>query len=226
MPKVKRPYVSDHRRDLAQRTREKILAGARELFRDRGYGATTIQEIATRATVAVPTVYATFGSKRAILLQLLDSIEVVAKQSSLLASLAEHAGDPRMQLRIFVDFHVRLFTLGADMIRIAQLAGEADPDIAALWALGSERRLATCRKLAASLMPERALKDHLSEDRAIDILWALTSPEFYSLFVRDRKWSPDAFGDWLHTVAEEQLLAGPSVRAEESRKPRPPRKRK
>ena len=48
--------------------------------------------------------------------------------------------------------------------------------------------------------------------RASIVTRALTSPEFFSLFVRGQKWSPDAFGDWLHTVAEEQLLAGPSAR--------------
>ena len=207
MSKVKRPYVSDHRRDLAQRTREKILASARELFREKGYGETTIQAIAKHAAVAVPTVYATFGGKRAILLQLLDSIEVLADQSSLLALLAEHAREPRAQLRALVDFHVRLFMQGADMIRIAQLSGEADPDIAALWAVGSARRLETCRKLVANLAPQQALKENLNEDRAIDILWALTSPEFYTLFVRDRQWSPEALSHWLYAVAQEQLLA-------------------
>ncbi len=213
MPKVKRPYMSDHRRDLAQRTREKILTSARELFRDRGYGATTIQEIAAGAAVAVPTVYATFGSKRAILLQLLESIEVLAEQSSLIASLAEAAREPRKQLRALVDFHVRLFTVGADMIRIAQLAGEGDPDIAALWALGSARRLETCRKLFASLASRHALKENLDHERAIDILWALTSPEFYSLFVRDRQWSPEAFADWLYATAQEELLASRAGRS-------------
>lgn len=222
MPKVKRPYISDHRRDLAQRTREKILASARELFRAKGYGETTIQAIAKHAAVAVPTVYATFGGKRAILLQLLDSIEVMADQSRLLASLAEHARQPRAQLRAFVDFHVRLFTQGADMIRIAQLSGEADPDIAALWALGSARRLETCRKLVASLAPHRALKENLNEDRAVDILWALTSPEFYSLLVRDRQWSSEELGDWLNAVAQEQLL--PSGQTEKRRPRQPSRK--
>ena len=40
-----------------------------------------------------------------------------------------------------------------------------------------------------------------------DILWALTSPECYSLFVRNRQWSAEALGDWLYAVAQEQLLA-------------------
>lgn len=226
MPKVKRPYASDHRRDLARRTHDKILASARELFRDQGYGATTIQEIAERASVAVPTVYAVFGGKRAILLRLLDSIEGLADQSSLVALLAEHAREPRAQLRTFVDFHVRLFTLGADMIRIAQLAGEANRDIADLWALGATRRLETCQKLMASFAPHRALKDGLSEDRAVDILWALSSPETYSLIVRDRRWSPEAFGDWLFAIAQSELLASASAPAARARVQRPLRREK
>ncbi len=226
MARVKRSYVSSHRRDLAQRTREKILAAARQLFRDRGYGETTIQAIAKRAAVAVPTVYAVFGGKRAILLSLLDSIEGLADQSSLIASLAEHAREPRAQLHAFIDFQVRLFTAGADMIRIAELAGEANQDIAELWSLGAARRLETCRKLVASLAAHRALKEGLSEARAIDILWTLSSPEMYSLLVRERQWSPAELGDWLYGDTQTQLLETSSHPRAKTSSQQPSRKRK
>jgi hypothetical protein len=58
-----------------------------------------------------------------------------------------------------------------------------------------------------SLARRHALREDLAENHAVDILWALTGPEVYSLFVRERQWSPDRFGDWLHGLAQEQLLA-------------------
>jgi AcrR family transcriptional regulator len=49
-----------------------VLRAARELFIARGYPATTIEEIAGRAGVSKPTVFAAVGSKQAILKQLRD----------------------------------------------------------------------------------------------------------------------------------------------------------
>ncbi len=50
------------------RTKEEILQSAIELFAEKGYNATTIEEIAERAVVGVGTVYNYFGSKRGLLL--------------------------------------------------------------------------------------------------------------------------------------------------------------
>ena len=110
MRQVKRKYESAHRKNLAQHTREQILASARGLFRDQGYGRTTIEEIAAKAGVSAPAVYATFGGKRAVLLKLLDEMETAADPAQLLEQLKKTATDERARLRAFVDFSVRLFT--------------------------------------------------------------------------------------------------------------------
>ena len=60
------------RRPKAQATRRRIRDAARRLFVERGYVATTIEAIAGEAGVAVPTVYLAFGTKRALLAELLD----------------------------------------------------------------------------------------------------------------------------------------------------------
>src|SRR5215217_558269 len=60
------------RAEKARQTRRRMLAAARELFVERGYGATALQDIADRAEVAVQTIYFTFGTKRALLKELAD----------------------------------------------------------------------------------------------------------------------------------------------------------
>jgi AcrR family transcriptional regulator len=212
MKKVKRKYESAHRKLLAGQTRGQILESARRLFRDRGYGRVTIEEIAADAGVAVPTVYATYGGKRAILLHLLDEMEKAADVSALLAALRDCAGDERAQLRAFVDFSVRLFSEGGDLIRIAELAGAADPDVAALWQTGGARRLQACRSVLSGWERRGLLRGGLTESRAIDILWCLCGAEFYGLFVRECRWTPQQFGEWLYALASEQLLATPGRR--------------
>ena len=207
MKKVKRKYDSAHRKQLAGKTREQILESARRLFRDRGYGRVTIEDIATAATVAVPTVYATFGGKRVILMQLLDEMEKAADAPALVELLKDRSSDAPARLRAFTDFSVRLFTKDNDLIRIAMLADAADPDVAALWETGDARRLAACRAVLEGWEQRGLLRQGLTEDRAVDILWALASAEFYGLFIRGRRWTPAQFADWLYHLAAEQLLS-------------------
>ena len=56
-------YNSPLRELQAKRTRERILQAARETFRDKGYGATTLADIAGAAGVAESTVRAVFKTK-------------------------------------------------------------------------------------------------------------------------------------------------------------------
>ncbi|HEY6399058.1 MAG TPA: TetR family transcriptional regulator, partial [Solirubrobacteraceae bacterium] len=56
-------YNSPLREQQARQTRERILQAARETFRDSGYGATTLADIAAAAGVAEPTVRAAFKTK-------------------------------------------------------------------------------------------------------------------------------------------------------------------
>src|SRR6266545_6571401 len=71
-PESRRPYDSPRRRDQARATRQAVLDAGRELFIARGYVATTIEAIAALASVSPETIYAVFGSKRALLSELVD----------------------------------------------------------------------------------------------------------------------------------------------------------
>jgi hypothetical protein len=124
-------------------------------------------------------------------------------------------------LRAFIDFSMTLLTSAADLIRIAELGGKANQDIAALWTTGEDHRRETCRRLVESLVRSGALRDGLAADRAIDILWVLASSEVYSLLVMNRQWSPDALGDLLYGIAEAQLLA-PGLGPARKNRARPP----
>jgi AcrR family transcriptional regulator len=66
-------YNSPRRREAAAQTRQAILDAARRLFAERGYAATTVQEIAAGARVATATVYASVGGKPRLLDELVSS---------------------------------------------------------------------------------------------------------------------------------------------------------
>jgi AcrR family transcriptional regulator len=78
----------DRRERMAQQTRRDILTTARRLFAERGYGATSINDIAQEADVAIQTIYARRGSKRGMLIALVDLIDEEA-------DVGHHAGPPR-----------------------------------------------------------------------------------------------------------------------------------
>ena len=62
-----RAYDSSRRREAAAARRAAILAAAHDLFVEQGYAATTMQAVAERAGVALDTVYASVGTKPALL---------------------------------------------------------------------------------------------------------------------------------------------------------------
>jgi AcrR family transcriptional regulator len=62
------------RRLTAEQRRQQLFAVALELFAQRGYRATTMDDIAERAGVTKPLLYQHFSSKRALYLELVDSI--------------------------------------------------------------------------------------------------------------------------------------------------------
>jgi AcrR family transcriptional regulator len=62
------------RRLTAEQRRDQLFTVALELFAQRGYRATTMDDIAERAGVTKPLLYQHFSSKRALYLELVDSI--------------------------------------------------------------------------------------------------------------------------------------------------------
>jgi AcrR family transcriptional regulator len=203
---AKRAYDSTRRRASAEQRRGRILEAARHLFGRYGYGATSIEQIAREASVAVPTVYAMYHSKRALLFALLDGADSHADVAGLQRDLETAAGDARKQLRRLVSFTCRFYTRAADIIDIARGAGSTNEDLLALWKEGEERRLRAQAPLADAWSRAGALRKGLSSDEALDILWAMTGADHYRLFVLERNWSANRFEAWLGETLERVLL--------------------
>jgi AcrR family transcriptional regulator len=70
---TKRQYVSKVRSRRADVTRTRVLNAAKKLFMRHGIDRATMAEIADKAKVAVPTVYALYKSKEGILRALMES---------------------------------------------------------------------------------------------------------------------------------------------------------
>src|SRR6185503_16429608 len=68
--KSQRDYDGRSRQERARRQRETTLEVARQLFLDGGYGATTVESIATASGVSQATIYKTYGGKAGLLREL------------------------------------------------------------------------------------------------------------------------------------------------------------
>jgi AcrR family transcriptional regulator len=80
-------------RMTAQERREQLVGVARSIFAERGYEATSIEEIADRAGVSKPVVYQHFGGKEGVYAVVVDR-EVRHLTASI--TQAFDAGNPRM----------------------------------------------------------------------------------------------------------------------------------
>ncbi len=94
------------RRLTAEQRRDQLLAVALELFAQRGYRATTMDDIAEAAGVTKPLLYQHFSSKRALYLELVDAIA-----QNLLAAISRavsEADGPRQQVELGFAAYFRL----------------------------------------------------------------------------------------------------------------------
>ena len=85
-----------HRRLTADARRRQLFAIALELFAERGYSATTMDDIAVAAGVTKPLVYQHFESKRALYLELLDVVATELTENIVTATA--RANGPRQQV--------------------------------------------------------------------------------------------------------------------------------
>ncbi|MEO6827152.1 MAG: TetR/AcrR family transcriptional regulator [Microbacteriaceae bacterium] len=206
--KFARSYNSPVRAQRAAQAKERIISAARRRFVEDGYAGTSVAAIATDARVSRRTVYDTFSTKKDLLMALLGRMAPLS-QLEFEVALAKAAGDAHAQLRIAIDFLVQYYQDGADVLGMVHAAADADPDIAELERTGESFRRMAQAPIVADWSQRGILRRGLHGDRAADILWSMTAPQVYRLFVIECEWTRSDFADWLCRSLEAQLLVRP-----------------
>lgn len=98
--------------ERSERSRTAILDAALELFSHRGYGATSMRDIAGKAGVSTGSVYHHFADKEAIFLGLLEQFKAVTERP---------------------DFPINVVLERGDFIHDLTALGEAARDVLARW---------------------------------------------------------------------------------------------
>jgi AcrR family transcriptional regulator len=207
VPDVKR---SSKRTERARQTRQRIVQAAHGLFVEQGYGVTVMPEIASRAGVAVQTIYFTFGTKRALLKEVVDV--AIAGDSEPIATMDRPwfrdslaADTAEAMLRAHVQGTCRVLERVAPILQVLDAASAADPEIAGLWSFDADPRHTVQAAAAEALVSKPGARPGLTAEFVADILFGLLSPELYQLVVRDRGWSSEAYERWIHDTLQAQL---------------------
>jgi AcrR family transcriptional regulator len=200
-----RRYQSPLRQERAADTRRRIARAALDLFTEGGFGGTTVAAIAERAGVSAQTVYATFGSKGAILRALLAQMEENADAALWRERIASEP-DPRLKLTAFAQWSAGLFASIKPVIAAAQGAA-SDPATLELREEANGHRRAALDALVGTLEATGALRAGLSRGQAVDRAWILTGVEPYLAATDGCGWSDPAYAEWLADLLISQLLA-------------------
>jgi AcrR family transcriptional regulator len=201
--KPTRPYRSPVRAEGARRTRQAITTAATRLFVVHGYAATSLADVAATAGVARPTVFATFGSKAALLRQVLD--EALAGDDEPVP-VAERpwfrpVWEARTQQAVLAAYGEVCTLIGsraADVFEVVRCAADDAAEVAELW-----ETLLRNRRAGARMVVDRArslpgpLRRDADVEHAVDVLWFFNDPGHYTALVRRCGWPEESFRTWL-----------------------------
>ncbi|MDY7088532.1 MAG: TetR/AcrR family transcriptional regulator [Actinomycetota bacterium] len=213
-PKPARPYRSAVRQEGARRTRQAVVRAATDLFVSSGYGTTSLAQVATAAGVARPTVSATFGSKAALLRQVLD--EALAGDDEPVPVAERPWFQPVWQATTpgaVLDGYAGVCTLiggrAARVFEVVRRAADETPELAEIWESLLRNRRAGARMVVERLLAlDARLKQGGEQERAVDELWFYNDPAHYGALVVRCGWTKDSFQTWLAERMRDVLLAG------------------
>lgn len=201
----RRTYRTTIRRGEAPRL---ICEAAYRLFCTKGYTGTSIDDIATEAGVARPTVFSAVGTKPAILKAVVD--QSVTGDAAPVA-LAERPWwkeaidepDAHRSVALHARNMCRIQQRTAPLMKAVEAAAAHDKDAAAIWSLYQQQRRTGMTQYVASLRTKTKLR--CDAQTAADTLWML-APDAYWRLVHDAGWSLEKYEAWLADLLQRVLL--------------------
>jgi AcrR family transcriptional regulator len=187
-------------------TRRRIVEATRQLLQSEGCAGMTIEAIAQRAEVSAQSVYAIFKSKTGILTELLNQSTFGAGYEDAVRQ-ARSANDPETRLRLAARVARQIRGAQSATFDLMRGAGVVAPELAKLEQQRERLRYEAEEGVIIFLRDAGRLRPELSHKAARDIFWMLTGGDVYRMLVRERKWSPQKYEDWLADTLVSSLLS-------------------
>lgn len=203
---MKRKYDAQSRQNQASQTRERMLTAARELFADKGFEHTTIDDVAARAGISASSVYARFKSKQGLLSGLMQETYYGPEYQALLERMA--AGPPPHELlRLAARVPRLIYEAGNAELAFMRGAAMLSPELRASVQEAEDLRYARQENVVKQLFEAGVQIPELSYEQARDLFWSLTGPDLYRMLVLERGWTPDAYQAQLAQLLITSLLS-------------------
>ena len=210
------PKTPITRAERARLTRRRIIHAAAELFVERGYGATMLDQVAERAGVAVQTVYFHFGNKSTLLKLALDVAAVGDDEPVPLLERpwldrVKAEPDPLRMIELWVANSRSIMERVAPILAVIRGTIGADPDLAAQWHVNEQQRRTAHGALAQILADRGVLKTGLTRQDAADLAFLIGSVEGYFLATATLGWPPEHWERTTVSILTNTLLETPGT---------------
>ena len=201
----KRSYNSESRLATCQEAKNRILAAAKMLFETKGFEQVTIQEIARKAQVSAPSIYAIFQSKRGILLSLMDEA-LPPEQHAALVEQILHEKSPHKRLAITATISRQLYDAEKTQLSFLRGAAILDPVFKELELEREQRRFQRQKETVEAMVNDQDFPGTMSLSKIRDLIWAFTGRDFYRMLVIERGWSSNEYEEWLAKLLVKIIL--------------------
>ena len=200
-----RKYVSERRAKAAQDTKAEILNAAKTLFVRHGIDRVTIAQIASKAGVAVPTVYSLYKSKEGIPRGLMKT-SVFGRRFQEPPAKLEGVSDPVRLIALTAQVARAIYEGESSELGLMRGASAFSPALRKLEQEFERVRFDMQKDRVQALFDRRKQRKTLSIDEARRILWMYTSRDIYRMLVQESGWTPARYEKWLSDTLVNALV--------------------
>jgi AcrR family transcriptional regulator len=207
-----RRYDNSRRQAQMRATRARVIAAARQLFLERGFPGTTMEAIGQASDTPMATLYRLFGSKPNVLQQVMNIAfvgddEAVGLHDRPIATTAAAQKDPAAMLRGYAALTRDVASRSAPLHHVLRTAAAVDSEASELLENNRRERANGQARVVDGLRRLNALRPGLDDAHALDIVYALMSPELHRVLTVERGWDDDTYEQWLGDTLCAGLLA-------------------
>jgi TetR/AcrR family transcriptional regulator, regulator of autoinduction and epiphytic fitness len=208
----KRPYHAPQRAAAAARTREAVMAAAKDVFERLGWSGATMRAVADQASVSVKTVEALYRTKAELLKAAVDyaiagDVEPIPVLGREPVAAMQAAPDAAAMLGLHARQVRAVNGRAAQLFWVVEQAAPAHQDIAALWAQMSGNRRVGAHWAAVTLLAKPGLPSHVTQAYAEEVFWLAIDPGTYRSLTLGGGLSPEGFETWIGNYYDKMLLA-------------------
>ncbi|WP_345799973.1 TetR/AcrR family transcriptional regulator [Microbacterium sp. AZCO] len=209
--KVKRAYDSTSRTRQAQENRDRISRAAHDLFVERGYGNTTVADVAKAAEVSPEMIFKSFGSKGGLLRSAWfvmfrgdgeDETMYDRPETRAVLDLPDLADRIAGFARLLTERNRR----SAPLLGAIEGAAATEPGAREMLTTWHERLIDVATKFAQAAAETGQLA--VAEDECRDIMYATLDGHLWRRLVVDRGWTDERYAEWLEGVWRAEFLEG------------------